>query len=229
MFKFKQFTILQDKCAMKVGTDSVLLGAYCDVAKAKQVLDVGTGTGILALMICQRNLTAKVTAIEIDHEATFQAIENIKNSPYNNRITVLHDNFFSYTVIDYKYDLIISNPPYFENTFSISNSKRSIARGGESFTSYLFFKKCISLLNEDGLITIIIPYNLSNSWIESGYKFGLKLYSALTVYSKPNLPKRSILTFGFSSETVYQDSLTIMINNKYSEKYKELTKEFYLY
>ena len=126
-FEFKQFTVWHDKCAMKVGTDGVLLGAWANVESAKHILDVGTGTGLIALMLAQRTVQADVTAIEIDSMAAIQARENIAHSPWKNRITLFNCDF-RYFHDDLKYDLIVSNPPYFVNALKCLDKQRNMAR-----------------------------------------------------------------------------------------------------
>ena len=124
-FKFKQFTIHQDKCAMKVGTDGVLLGAWAECANAKGILDIGTGTGLIALMIAQRS-NAKIDAVEIDETASKQAKENIKKSLWNDRIEILNISFQDFSKsTNEKYDLIVSNPPYFQNSLYAPDEKRT--------------------------------------------------------------------------------------------------------
>ncbi|NLZ95345.1 MAG: methyltransferase, partial [Bacteroidales bacterium] len=127
-FRFKQFTVFQEHCAMKVGTDGVLLGAWAKVVDCSTVLDVGTGTGLIALMVAQRNRSSVIDAIDIDKGCVMQAEHNVINSPYSHRIDVHRESFQDFAQqIDTKYDLIISNPPYFKNSLKSPNLARSNA------------------------------------------------------------------------------------------------------
>jgi len=128
-FQFKQFTVWHDKCAMKVGTDGVLLGAWADMEQARSILDVGTGSGLIALMAAQRNLTAAITAIDIDESAIIQARENFDRSPWVNRLTaepISLEDFAGST--DAMFDVIVSNPPYFHQSLHSPDKKRTLAR-----------------------------------------------------------------------------------------------------
>src|SRR5436190_6902240 len=130
-FRFKQFTIHQDKCAMKVGTDSVLLGSWVDTAQATDILDIGTGSGIIALMLAQKSF-AQIDAIDVDGNACEQAEENFKSSPWMDRLHVIHQSFQDYaTGTEKKYDLIVSNPPYFQDAFKPAEESKLKAKHGD--------------------------------------------------------------------------------------------------
>ena len=135
MFQFKQFTIHHDRCAMKVGTDGVLLGAWADVNNRQQILDVGTGTGLIALMLAQRS-KAHIHAIDIDIDACLQARENITSSPFSQQVEVFHHALHEYRAIcSIRYDLIVSNPPYFVNSLKCPNLQRNTACYNDTPTS----------------------------------------------------------------------------------------------
>ena len=157
-FRFKQFTVKQDRCAMKVSTDSVLLGAWVPLHDCKQILDVGTGSGIIALSLAQRNQNAIITGIEIDKEAAFQALSNFRDSPWKDRLKLIHGDFCIHEFPN-NFDLIISNPPYFINSFQSPDTKRNIARHNYSNFNYeLLFSKSSKLLRDcNGRLAIIIP------------------------------------------------------------------------
>src|SRR5574344_2567439 len=125
-FRFKQFSVFQERCAMKVGTDGVLLGAWAKVDAANRILDIGTGTGLVALMLAQRS-TAMITAVEIDEEAAIQAEENFCQSPWANRFEVVNSDITSYET-DALFDVIVSNPPYFVDSLQCPDGQRSLAR-----------------------------------------------------------------------------------------------------
>ena len=132
-FQFKQFTIQQDQCAMKVGTDGVLLGAWVDLTNKKKCLDVGTGTGLIALMMAQRTAEAHITAVEVDEEAVVQARRNVLNSPWKDRVEMVHCNFLSFQP-NQKFDSIVSNPPYFTNNLISPDKQRTLARHNNHMT-----------------------------------------------------------------------------------------------
>ena len=148
-FIFKQFKIQQDNTAMKVGTDGVLLGAWADSENATNILDIGTGTGLIALMLAQRNLKANITAIEIDEQASLQASENFNNSPWEIRLSIKNLKLQDF-VVEEKFDLIVSNPPFFNNTFQANSSERNIARQTETLSFNELLKNTASLLSENG-------------------------------------------------------------------------------
>ena len=155
-FKFKQFTIYHDKCAMKVGTDGVLLGAWAPIANVKRVLDVGTGTGLIALQLAQRNPHAKITAIEIDTVAAEQAKNNVLHSPWADRIEVLCLDFRNYQQDD-KFDLLVSNPTYFMDALKCPDEQRCMARHAGGLNYHSLFRHAVHLLSEQGKVSIIIP------------------------------------------------------------------------
>ena len=158
-FQFKKFTIRHDKCAMKVGTDAVLLGAWADITACKNILDIGTGTGIIALMLAQRCF-ANIDAIDIDTDAYSQAKENVAASPFAERINVIHASCSEYTgsCAREKYDLIVSNPPYFINSLKCPDNKRSVARHTDSLSLFELIDDSCSLLSLSGRIALVLPY-----------------------------------------------------------------------
>lgn len=157
-FSFKQFTVHQDKCAMKIGTDGVLLGAWANIAQAPNVLDIGTGTGVLALMAAQRNTTAFIDAIEIDQAAAQQAQFNFENSPWRQRLQVHHISLQKFSTRQ-KYDAIISNPPYFEiqKSTSIKSIDRQLARTTSALPFRELLEHSYALLSSDGSFSLILP------------------------------------------------------------------------
>ena len=156
VFKFKQFSIRQDNTAMKIGTDGTLLGAWVNVENANNILDVGTGTGVIALMTAQRNLEAKVTAIEINQDAIVDATYNIDNSPWTERVKLENSSLQEFITIE-KYDVIVSNPPFFENSLRSNSKNRNNARHTDSlhYTDILKFSQ--DHLKEKGIIALILP------------------------------------------------------------------------
>ncbi len=159
-FTFKEFEVSQDQCAMKIGTDAVLLGAWTTIDKQPfSILDIGSGTGVLALMLAQRSQAELIDAIEIDDDAYEQCVSNLENSPWSDRLFCYHaalDEFVE--EIEDKYDLIISNPPFYSEDYKTENTQRDIAR----FTDALPFDHLINsiskLLSQDGIFTVVIPF-----------------------------------------------------------------------
>jgi tRNA1Val (adenine37-N6)-methyltransferase len=230
-FKFKQFTIYHDKCAMKVGTDGVLLGAWANVQNATSILDVGTGTGIIAIMLAQRS-EAIVDAIEIEQNACIQATENIDNCPWKSRISVKHQSFqdFSENCLT-KYDLIVSNPPYFVNSLKAPEKERSTARHSDTLSHNDLLKYSADLLQNDGLLSVIMPYAEGCVLIAEAIKYGLYCIRKCAIKPLPHLPeKRLLLEFSKTPAFCNEELLTIESGTPkhYTEKYKELTRDFYL-
>lgn len=230
-FKFKQFTIHQDKCAMKVGTDGVLLGAWADCENAKNILDVGAGTGLIALMLAQRS-NAKIKAVEIDEAASIQAKENIKKSLWNDRIEIHNMPFQDFSKsINEKYDLIVSNPPYFQNSLYAPDKKRTDARHNSNLKLDDLLIGVLNLLPEKGKLSIVLPYLEGTLFILKAAENGLYCVRQTKVLPKPDRePKRLLLEFMKEKMPLVEQELIIELNKRheYSEAYKNLTKDFYL-
>lgn len=228
-FKFKQFTIYHDKCAMKVGTDGVLLGAWAPIANVKRVLDVGTGTGLIALQLAQRNPHAKITAIEIDTVAAEQAKNNVLHSPWADRIEVLCLDFRNYQQDD-KFDLIVSNPPYFMDALKCPDEQRCMARHAGGLNYHSLFRHAVHLLSEQGKVSIIIPSEVEKTAVDAAWSHKLFPSHCMQVFTKPGKPcRRVLLTFGFQEKTCIEENLCIEVNhNEFTPEYIALTKDFYL-
>lgn len=229
-FQFKQFTVWHDKCAMKVGTDGVLLGAWTSVRNVHRILDVGTGTGLVALMLAQRSLPdTNIVALEIDEAAAEQARENICRSPWKDRIEVLQKDFKKFDSLD-KFDVIVSNPPYFVNALGCPGQQRNTARHNSSLTYEDLLQGVAKLLSREGIFTIVIPTDVSDRVKEIGTASGLFAVRQLNVVTKPGgSPKRTLISFSFSKQVcLVEEMLTELARHKYSEEYTALTKEYYL-
>ena len=162
VFRFKQFSVRNDKSAMKVGTDGVLLGAWADVKAANSVLDIGTGTGLVALMMAQR-CNANIDAIEIDADAFAEATLNFNESPWAERMKVIHDDFITFSKdCDLRYDVIVSNPPYFIDSLVCQEEKRKNARHTSSLSYENLIECAVKLLNDNGFICLITPSDVEN-------------------------------------------------------------------
>lgn len=228
-FAFKQFTIYHDRCAMKVGTDGVLLGAWTDVSSSKNVLDIGTGTGLISLMIAQRNDASSIVAIDIDDAAASQAKENVSASPWKERITVINQDICLYQP-SMRFDTIVSNPPFFIDSLKCPDGQRNTARHTDTLPIQSLLRKGGELLSNDGAFSIIIPYDQSEEIIRLAEGEGLYLVRHTQVVTRPGLPpKRSLLTFRKTKEECKNDELTIELDRHvYTDEYIALTKDFYL-
>ncbi|WP_294554329.1 methyltransferase [uncultured Bacteroides sp.] len=229
-FQFKQFTVWHDKCAMKVGTDGVLLGAWTSVQNAHKILDVGTGTGLVALMLAQRSLPdADIIALEIDETAAGQARENVTRSPWKERVEVVQADFRSYQSSD-KFDVVVSNPPYFVDSLECPDRQRNAARHNDSLTYEELLEGVAGLLAEDGAFTIVIPVDVADRVKMIAAVKNLYAVRQLNVITKPgSVPKRTLITFTFSNqECVVEELLTELARHQYSEEYIALTREYYL-
>ena len=230
-FQFKQFTVWHDKCAMKVGTDGVLIGAWTPVKSSVRILDIGTGTGLVALMLAQRS-TASITALEIDEAAAAQATENINRSPWKNRIEVIQQDFKHYSSKNgiSKFDTIVSNPPYFNASLKCSDEQRNKARHNDSLTYEELLAGVSGLLSQEGAFTIVIPMDVGEQIKTLAHKYGLYPSRQLFIITKPGgTPKRTLISFRFTKQTCEtEELLTETSRHHYSEKYIELTRDFYL-
>lgn len=227
-FAFKQFVIHHDRCAMKVGTDGVLLGAWTDVSKTHRVLDIGTGTGLVALMLAQR-CEATIIAIDIDKDAVGQAQENVLASPWRNRVEVGEQDVRSYET-NMLFDTIVSNPPYFIDSMRCPDGQRSTARHTDTLHADELMEKVSELLTPEGKFSLILPFEQSEEvvWIAEGV--GLYPSRHTCVITRPGLsPKRSLMEFGKIKGECMEDELTIELERHvYTEEYIALTKDFYL-
>jgi len=229
-FTFKQFTVNQDKSVFKVGTDGVLLGAVTNVDGVKKILEIGTGTGLIALMLAQRS-DAEIVAIEPDFESWCQACENVNRSKWNSRIKVLNSDFQSYLPESEKFDLVVTNPPYFTDSLRNPDPRKSTARHNDSLTSEELLKGVTRLLEENGKFQLILPYVEGNIFIAEAVRYGIFCNSILKIRPLPDSDiRRLILTFSRIKTLPAEKFLTIEKGNRhdFTEEYINLTKEFYL-
>lgn len=228
-FKFKQFTIYQDQCAMKVGTDGVLLGAYAHFDNPKNILDIGTGTGLLSLMMAQKFPNAAITAIEIEEKAFKQAKSNFEIADLGKNILSFHTSFQDFTT-NQKFDLIVCNPPFFINALKPENQERLFARHTDFLPILFLMEKVKLLLNENGCFYMIFPAeNLIE--IEKECEAN-QLFINEKLLIKPTTEKaekRIIFQIGLHQKPLFSNTLIIESErHQYSEAYKNLTKDFYL-
>ncbi len=231
-FIFKEFTVNQDQCAMKIGTDGVLLGAWTAIEHfPNSILDIGTGTGIIALQLAQRSDAETIDALEIDDNAYEQAVGNFENSDWGDRLFCYHASLQLFTEeIEDTYDLIISNPPFYNDEFETENASRNKAR----FTSSLSFEELLisvsKLLSKEGVFSIIIPFKEEENFIELAFKVNLFPTRICRVKGhRTSDIKRSLLEFSFRKSDIEITELIIEIErHEYTQAYKDLVSDFYL-
>ena len=241
-FRFKQFTVWHDRCAMKVGTDGVLLGAWCPVDsrasssksfKGFKVLDVGTGSGLIALMLAQRIQGAQITAIDIDAGAVEQAKYNFGVSPWADRLEC-HQTALQEVEGEGIYDWIVSNPPYFQDSLKNPDSQRAMARHTDTLSYEELLKHGARLLTKEGILALVLPIEAEQQIITLAQSLGLYPTHITHVYPKPGKAAKRLLIAFSPSPLAYSlspiaNSLTLESETSpRSEAYKELTKEFYL-
>lgn len=228
-FQFKQFAVAQSRSSMKVGTDAVLLGCWAEVKAAHRLLDVGTGNGIIALICAQRNPSGSIKGIDIDKGSVDDAEINFSSSPWSGRMEAISGDFLGYSSGD-KYDLIISNPPYFSDSIRASDPVRSKARHDDSLPADKFMDHAALLLNEDGIVSVIIPLNQLKRWMDAGSNAGLLPKRICHVFTLADREaSRVMVEFGCSdgSEPRMESLLIERKPGEFSEAYKELTRDFY--
>ena len=174
-FQFKQFTVNQDQCAMKIGTDGVLLGAWTSIElNPFSILDIGSGTGILSLMLAQRSNAEIIEALEIDDQAYEQCVDNFEQSPWNDRLFCYHASIDEFAdEIEDSYDLIICNPPFYSENYKTENPKRDLARFQDAMPFESLLNSVKVLLSEDGIFSVIIPYSEEQHFINLASEIGL--------------------------------------------------------
>jgi tRNA1Val (adenine37-N6)-methyltransferase len=234
-FAFKQFTVAQDQCAMKIGTDGVLLGAWTSLShKPSTILDIGAGTGVISLQMAQRSFADSIDAIEIDAEAHEQCTHNFEQSPWADRLFCYHATAQEFaSEIEEKYDLIISNPPYFEAP-NKENNQPIEAREKARFTDTLPFQHlavCAAhLLSEKGIFTVILPKQKEKIFVELAQQHGLFLNRVCNVRGTSKAPiKRCLLEFSATKNNTITEELIIEITrHQYTADYIKLVQDFYL-
>jgi len=230
-FSFKQFTVYHDKCAMKVGIDGVLLGAWAGVEKANNILDIGTGTGLIALMLAQRSASS-VIGIDIDSDAVLQAKENVRKSPWPDRVEIYESSLQEFSPdMSHGFDLIVSNPPYFVNSLKAPSEGRATARHADTLTHEELIGNAVRLLSPNGRICVILPVNEGLQCVGYATNNGLFCSKLVKVFPKPNVDaKRVLLEFAQIPVERMEAELTIEgeMRHHYSAEFTEMAKDFYL-
>lgn len=232
-FQFKQFSLEQDRCAMKIGTDGVLLGAWTPIENNPfSILDIGTGTGIIALMLAQRSSAEQIDALEIDEDAYEQATDNFENSPWNDRLFCFHaglDEFVEEP--EDEYDLIVSNPPFYGEDYKSNNDQRDLARFQDAMPFEDLVEAAALLLSENGIFSVIIPFKEEENFLALAKECELYPLKITRVKGTPTSEiKRSLLAFSRNSISIFPiDELIIeTARHIYTPEYITLTKDFYL-
>lgn len=231
-FQFKQFVVFHDKCAMKVGTDGVLVGAWAQVDGAARILDIGTGSGLIALMLAQRNPQAFVAAVDIDEAAVEQARENVARSPWADRMDVTRlDIRQAPEEWKGRFDAIVSNPPYFVESVKCPQAQRNTARHTDALDFEALLAKVAFLLSDEGCFSVILPAQAASDFVALALKEGLSLSRQMWVHSRAELPpKRVLMAFVKSSclQTEIRHLAIETTHHVYTPEFKELVKSFYL-
>lgn len=227
IFKFKHFEVNQTNSAMKIGTDSMVFGSLIDVEGKSNALDIGTGTGVLSLMTAQRNHQLMITAIEIEANAFEEAKMNFKTSKFHSQLTALNIDFLEYFP-ETKFDLVFSNPPYFENASKSLNQEKNLARHDDSLPLEVLFEKVANHLTEDGFFWVILPNLTFDTYLNSALENDLFLVKQIDIFGKENQMVRKIGAFSKNKLELQHFNLIIRNNDgNYTDEYKILTSEYH--
>ena len=226
-FRFQKFDIIQHENVFRVGTDGVLLGALCKVENAQRILEVGTGTGLISLMLAQRNANAKITALDLNEDAVKLAQENFKNSPFSERLQVFYQDFKTFAS-QKEYDFVVCNPPFFEENNSV---KDILARQQVELTFRNLIEKASKILSSEGIFSVIIPSESAQEFENLAEDFDLYLVRKVNIFGIENgVLKRNVLEFSKKKSALETLDFTIEKSpRKYSDQYLELTKEFHVF
>ena len=230
-FQFRQFVVRQQRCAMKVGTDGTLLGAWAAAPSGQcRILDIGTGTGLIALMMAQRFPEAEVTGIDIDEDAVTQAVENVSLSPFSERVRIYRQDIVNFTDI-IGFDAIVSNPPYFVDSLACPDDQRTIARHAVSLTYEQLMYQAYRLLKDEGRFSVVVPSDCRAKIEAAACLEGFFTTRVCLIKTTPRKqPKRQLIEFQKHpvSELDISEGVIEVSPNVRSEWYQQLTKEFYI-
>lgn len=231
-FQFKQFAVQQDKTAMKVGTDGVLLGAWANLDfNPNSILDIGAGTGLIALMMAQRSDAETIDAIELNDAAYEQSVENFENSDWGDRLFCYHASLAEFTdEIDEKYDFIISNPPFYRSTYKELSEERAMARHSESLTYADLLESTSKLLSKNGNCAFIIPFEEEKNFLKIAQENQLYPNRITRVRGAVDTAvKRSLVQLSFQETEAFLNELTLELSrHNYTEEYKNIVEDFYV-
>ena len=226
-FRFQKFDIIQHENVFRVGTDGVLLGALCKVENAQRILEVGTGIGLISLMLAQRNANAEITALDLNEDAVKLAQENFKNALFSERLNVFHQDFKIFES-QKEYDFVVCNPPFFEENNSV---KDILARQQVELTFRNLIEKASKILSSEGIFSVIIPSESAKEFENLAQDFDLHLVRKINIFGIENgVLKRNVLEFSKKKSALETLDFTIEKSpRKYSDQYLELTKEFHVF
>ena len=229
VFRFKQFWVHQADNAMKVGTDAMVLGSFVYSENRKRGLDIGAGTGVLSLMVAQNNAEIKIDAVELDSLSAKECQMNFDLSPWKERLQAHQSDFIQFETAT-RYDLIFSNPPYYESRFENNDNRKATARHEAALPKSTLLKKVSELIEDDGLFYVIVPADQAADWESDANLYGLKLYREINVFGKTGGKLvRKIQTYAkdweFPSKSM--DFTIRTSEGDYTNDYKSLTKEFH--
>ncbi len=234
-FRFKEFTVHQKKAAMKIGTDAVLLGAWCSLdTYPDTILDIGAGTGVISLMLAQRSDAETIDAVEIDEAAYEEAVANFEQSDWGDRLFCYHASFeeFANEIEEEEetYDLIVSNPPFFRGSHSDTDAARNTARNTDALPFEALIRHTREILATKGTFAVIIPFEEETHFIALAQEYNLYLNRVCHVQGTPSSKiRRSLLEFSFVETAVKEETLVIEVaRHQYTDAYKALTNDFYL-
>lgn len=230
MFRFKQFEIDDSLSAMKIGTDGVLLGAWADVADAHSILDIGTGTGLVAIMCAQRNAVARVHGIDIVEDAVTEACGNMARTAWSERLSAKHADVRMYNP-DMRYDHIVSNPPFFLTTLHSPDAVRAMARHADTLTYDDLVSAAERLLNPDGRLSVVLPTDCAQQFRRVAFERVWLTRIMDVVTREGEAPKRTMMEFRLSDATLMPRAACLTIqaaDGSYTEDYRRLTEQFYL-
>lgn len=228
MFRFRQFSIDQSGCGMKISTDGILFGSWIDAKSAGSVLDVGTGTGILSMMLAQRFENLAIDAIEIDAVAASRASENFQNCPWADRLKLVEGDFCSLK-IEKKLDLVVCNPPFYKTTHNYSSKERKMARNDETLNASDLIARAAALTTKSGRLAVIIPCELEETFAQmnTSFKHVSRRYEVRPVEGADS--KRILLELSKVESEIDRGIITVCNRDQsYTEQFKAMTKAFYL-
>ncbi len=231
LFRFRQFSMHHHRSTMKIGTDAVLLGIWTAVEGATTILDVGTGSGVIALLLASRASHAAIDAVDIDEDSCREAAENFDRSPFKERMRVFHDDFQRFSASrNEKYDLIVSNPPFFVNDMPSSHAKKVLARHTQTMDYRSLLKGAVKLLAPGGNFSLVLPYAQKQFFVSLAAERGLYLQREMLIFPKPCYPPNRInMQFGFEKTGLRSEKFVIRNEDgSFTPMYKAFVGDYYI-